>query len=192
MYVKGSLILDYVSIIRANRDRKWGRYLEPKDWDIINGKIFPCIRYPVDSFRRIGFAIFREIFKSDLQTARSFGRSNMKTLLRIYPDSFLVPGDPLESVKRFVMSRRTMIGDGSDAGVIEHRDGRARIKIVMAPDEDDRERAGAFCYQYAGNLEELVRQAGGEDIAAIVRRRRRAFEIMVKWEQKDKTPMPPR
>ena len=82
MKVKGTLIIDYVRIIRANRERSWDRWLAKEDWEIIDGQVLPSNWYPYESFRRIGFAVFKEIANSDLNVAQQFGRLTIRNLAK--------------------------------------------------------------------------------------------------------------
>ena len=61
MQVKGTMITDYVKLVRSNPDKDWGRYLEDGDWEIINGQVLSSAWYPYEFFRRLGYAVFKEI-----------------------------------------------------------------------------------------------------------------------------------
>jgi hypothetical protein len=182
MYVKGPMILDYVRIIRANRDRNWDRYLQPEDWDIVNGQIFTTNRYSYEAFRRIGFAVFKEIGGGDLAAARFFGRFTMKNILAIYKDAILVPGDPLASMTKLASLRRTFMDGEADTRVLESGPDWARYLVVTPPEEKDEERLEAYCNQIAGHLEELIEQSGKKSAGLDVSRREQGFEILLKWQ----------
>jgi hypothetical protein len=182
MEVKGSLMFNYVKLIRANKDRDWDKYLEPEDRKIINSRVLPASRYPYESFRRIGFAVFKEIANSDLEVVRGFGHFNMKTLLEIYSSILVVPGNPLASLKNSAESKEIFMTGDSDTQVAEHGDDWALCKVIPPSQENDDERLEAFCYQYAGHLEEVVEQAGGKNVRSTIKKKGRIFEILVKWE----------
>ena len=40
--VKGTLILDVIRIVRANKDKNWKKWLSPEDEEVVNGRIFPA------------------------------------------------------------------------------------------------------------------------------------------------------
>ena len=182
MEVKGTLMLNYVKLIRANKDRDWNKYLEPEDWEIINSIVLPATRYPYESFRRIGFAVLKEIANSNLEVVRGFGRFTMNTLLEIYSSVILVPGDPLSSIKILSKNKEIFLSGESDTQVKEHGENWALLKCIPPSQETDLERLGAFWYQHAGHLEELVEQAGGKNVKTTVQRKDRIFEILVKWD----------
>lgn len=182
MDVKGTMLLNYVKLIRSNRGLGWDQYLKPEDWTIINGRVFSSSRYSYDSFRRIGYAVFKLIAKSNLEVARGFGRFNMQTLLKTYSTSLLAPDDPLASVKKLVLSKRAFIADDSESRLMESGEKWARVQIIMSSHETDHERTLAFCYQYAGHLEELIERAGGSNAKSQVEQKDRTCEVLVKWE----------
>jgi hypothetical protein len=182
MFVKGPMILDYVKIIRANKDRNWDRYLQPEDWDIINGQIFTTNKYPYEAFRRIGFAVFKEIAKSDLATTRLFGRFTMKNILNIYKNSILVKGDPLASMSKLALLRKTFMDGEADTKVIESGPKWARYQVVTPPQEKDEERLEAYCHQIAGHLEEIIEQTGGKVLKTEVTRAEAGYQILISWQ----------
>ena len=65
MRVKGTLLLDYVRMIRANKELDWDEYLETEDWEVINSQILSSQWYSYDSFRRIAYGVFKVIGKSE-------------------------------------------------------------------------------------------------------------------------------
>ncbi len=48
--VKGTVLTDLVKIVRKERQLGWDDYLQPEDWDIINGDILATQWYPGDFF----------------------------------------------------------------------------------------------------------------------------------------------
>jgi hypothetical protein len=182
MEVKGTLILNYVKLIRGNKDRDWDKYLEPEDWKIINSKVLAASRYPYESFRRMGFAVFKEIANSDMEVVRGFGRFVVSSLFEVYSSLIFVPGNPLATIKKLAENKEIFLGGDSDTQVKEHGDDWALCKVVPPSQENDEERLEAFCYQHAGHLEELVEQAGGKNVRSTIKKKGRSFEILVKWE----------
>lgn len=181
MKVKGTLILDYVKIIRANRDRNWEQYLTAEDWEIINGQVLASSWYPYDCFRRTGQAVFKEIAGSNLDVTRAFGKTMMKELLQIYKN-IVIPGDVVGSLKRHSALRRSFVDDDSGIEVLESGEDWARsLMRVPAPDRGA-EYAHAFCHQVAGNLEQIIEEAGGKDPKTTIRPSGEGYEIKISWK----------
>lgn len=76
---KGSVMLDIVKVVRAFRDLDWGEYLKPEDWEIIDAMVIPTEWYPIDSYMRIGMAVYKVVAKGgqgggkDFRTGRHQG-----------------------------------------------------------------------------------------------------------------------
>jgi hypothetical protein len=180
MQVKGTLLIDYVRIIRANPDRGWNQWLQPPDWDIINSQVLPSNWYPYDSFRRIGFAIFKVIANSDLAVVTAYGRMTMRNLLRIY-QNLLAPGDPVASAKNLARLRRTFLRGDMETRVSQAGPDWLCYEIVPGIDEDE-EHLEAFAHQVSGNLLELVEQSGGKDARAAVAGEGKNFIVTIRWK----------
>lgn len=181
MQVKGTMVMDYVRIIRANPDKNWDRWLTPEDWEIIRGKVLPSQRYPYKTFRNIGFAVFKEIAGGDLNVARQFGRFTMKNWIEIYRTSILVPGDPVHSLQKLAKLRRNFFTIEVDTKVTEHGPDWARYQFLHYSEETDEERKLAYTYQMAGQLEEVVAQAGCQNPSTTISPIPAGYEILVKW-----------
>jgi hypothetical protein len=180
--VKGSLMLDYVRLIRANRDRNWDRWLKPADWEIINGKVLPSQKFPYELFRRIGFAVFKEIAQSNLETVRGFGRFNIRGLIQVYQASILVPGDPMTSVRKLSQLRKLFMEGGGETRMEARGPKGLRYEVMLPEGETHDEGTQAYAYQIAGNLEELIERAGGKQARTSVEKTLVGYDILAQWE----------
>jgi len=180
MRVKGTLLMDYIRMIRANKDKNWDKYLEEKDWEIVNNRILPSNWYPYDTFSRIGLAVFKEIAGSNLELTRTFGKAVMADLLKIYKN-LVVPGDPVASLERHSALHRTFIDAGADARVLETSDKQVKYKITAPPFERGSERALAFAHQIRGNFEGIVEHAGGKNPTTEIESDQDGYVITINW-----------
>ncbi len=180
MQIKGTFILDFVKIIRSNRDGNWDRWLEPEDWEIVNSQILPSNWYPLASWERIGNAVFKEAARGNLDLIRAYGPVMMKNLLNVY-SHVLVKGDPAASIEKFEGIRRTFIkGLESNISITERAEGRVRLNIKHI--YQDRDFLEAFTHATAGNIEELVKQAGGMNVSVTIHEAPEGYLIEVVWE----------
>jgi hypothetical protein len=180
MRVKGSMIVDYVRLIRANKDREWDKYLKPEDWEIINNRVLPAFWYAYDSCRRIGLAVYHEIAQADLATTKIFGRFVGRNLLEIY-HHVLAEGDPVASIEA-LCAMNDAFSDG-EAGSTLMDKGPGFVKIrFQAPDEEDREFMEAFCAQIVGIYEEVVDQAGGNNVHSSSELVGDRCDFFINWE----------
>jgi hypothetical protein len=106
-HVKGVLFADYVRMLRANRGRSWNEFLEPEDLPFLHRTIELDEWCPMDSFERLGVAIFQGIAEGDLGLVRDWGRASVARLVAAN-EHVLVPGDPRESLMRFFVLRRSL------------------------------------------------------------------------------------
>jgi len=155
--------------------------LKPEDWEIINGQILPSAWYPYENGRRIGFAVFKEIAQSNLETVRSFGRFSGKNFLEVYAN-VLVKGDPGASVEKLSVLNRTFSDGGSEISVIEKTPNSLTYKLIFPPEEKEDKFMEAYCFKLMGTIEEIVAQAGGNNIKTTHKRTEEGYEIFLKWE----------
>jgi len=181
MRVKGTMLLDYLKVIRANKDKNWNQYLKPEDWEIINDNILASTWYPLDSYRRMGYAVFKEIAKGDLNIARGFGRFNCKNLLQVYKN-VLVPGDPMESAKRLARLRRNFFDQTGDSKIIELDKTSFKNEVYLPAEDSKALYKEAFVNHLAGLVEEIVEQAGGKNVKSTIEDKAEGVTITVKWE----------
>jgi hypothetical protein len=182
MQVKGTWIVNYVKIIRADRDKKWDRYLAPEDWEIVNQRVLSSQWYSYESFQRIGLAVFKESAGSNLDTVRAFGRLMLDDLVKVYK-TILKEGDPHASVQKFVALRETFFKDVEGyTRVIDQGSDWLDYKLMMVERDLKTEVAEAFATQMAGSLEALVERTGAKNVSADVKRIEDGFMIHLKWE----------
>jgi hypothetical protein len=181
MKIKGTIIIDYVRIIRANRDRDWDKYLEPEDWGIINNSVLPSAKYPYESGRRIGFAVFKEIANSNLDTVRVFGRFSAKNLLDVYKN-LIIQGDPAATIEKLCQLNRTFSDKESELSVAEKGEGFVKCKFVFPSFETEDLFMDAYCHKLIGTLEEIAFQAGGKNVSVNLQKNAGEYGFLVNWE----------
>jgi hypothetical protein len=182
MQVKGTWIMNYIKIIRADKDREWDQYLEPEDWEIINGRVLSSQWYSYESFSRIGLAVFKEAAGSDLGAVRAFGRLMLEDLVKVYK-TILIQGDPHGSVQKFVALRETFFKDVEGyTRIIDQGSDWLDYKLMMVERDLKLEAAEAFATQMAGSLEALVEKTGAKNVKVDIKREDDGFLIRLKWE----------
>lgn len=180
MQVKGSLIIDYVRLIRANKERDWERYLEESDWDIVKNRVLPSEWYPYESCRRIGMAVFKEIAQSDHATTKIFGRFVGRSLIDIY-GHILVENDPIASIEALCAMNKAFSDGEMGINLLDKGSNHVKIRF-SAPKEDNREFMEAFCSQVVGIYEELVDQAGGSKVTSSSELIGDRCDFFINWE----------
>lgn len=180
MQVKGSFLVDFVKVIRANKDKDFDKWLTSEDWEIINSKVLPSLWFPFDAYRSMGEAIFNVVANESLEVTRVFGQLILRNLLETYT-TLVAEGDPAASVKKFAILRNTWFkGIESTVKVIDKGPDRVKVKLFLY---DRIEPEEAFAYLLAGNLEELVKQTGVKDPKVDVEKVEDGYEYNITWAQ---------
>jgi len=180
--VKGSLLVDYVRLIRANKDMDWDKWLDADDKEALEEEIVTSKWYPYKLFRQLAWACYNEYAKSDNELAAVFGRFNMKNLLPVYRN-VLVPGDPKESVVNFAKFWFNFFrGPGMESEFVGG-DQHSATYYIKAPDEEKEPKSvEGFAHQLGGIILELVEQAGGIDPWVDVESNGLKQHITVNWD----------
>jgi hypothetical protein len=158
-HVKGLLFADYVRMLRAHRGRTWHEFLEPDDVPYLHQEIDVDAWYPMESFERLGVAIFQAIAEGDLGLVRDWGRASVTRVVGAN-EHVLVPGDPRESLMRFFVLRRSLF-DFEALSMLQLCDSSASIGVEYGM-QPLAERAAAV--QTLGFFEGLIALAEGGDV----------------------------
>jgi len=157
--VKGSLLLDYVRMIRANKDKDWGKYLEPQDWEIINGRVLPSLWYPLSTFRRAGLATFNLLANGNMEMVRAWGRISLEQLVKGLYKSIVAEPDPVKALERFVLMRRQFYNFLSmEMKPVD--DKHVKLLLAFGPEEPGHE---PYRAQLQGGVERLLELTGGKN-----------------------------
>jgi hypothetical protein len=160
-HVKGVLFADYVRMLRAHRGRTLSEFLPLSDLAYLDQNIDLDAWYEMESFERLGLAIFEAIAEGDLGLVRDWGRASVVRLVGANPH-VLVPGDPRESLMRFSVLRRSLF-DYEALSILQLSDASASIGVEygMEPLAEQ-----AACVQTMGFFEGLIGLADGTDVQA--------------------------
>ena len=157
--VKGVLFADYVRMLRAHRGRTLNEFLEPGDLAYLDQTIDFDAWYPMDSFERLGVAIFQAIAEGDLGLVRDWGRASVVRVVAAN-EHVLVPGDPRESLMRFFVLRRSLF-DFEALCMLQLCDGSASIGVEYGMQALAEQSAAV---QTMGFFEGLISLADGGDV----------------------------
>ena len=160
-HVKGLLFADYVRMLRAHRGQPLDDFLEPEDLSYLESTIDLHAWYPMDSFERLGLAIFQVIAEGDLGLVREWGRASVARVVGAH-DHVLVPSDPRESLMRFFVLRRSLF-DYEALSMLQLCDASASVGVEygMHPLAEQ-----AAAVQTMGFFEGLILLADGADVRA--------------------------
>ena len=158
--VKGTMLVDHVRMIRGNKERNWNQYLKPEDWAVIKTRILASEWYPLELYKRCGWAAFNELAGGSTDLTRLRGKIRGKELFEGVYKSLIGGNDPMMALQRFVgmysqlfnFSTLTFENAGANHGRIHH-------------DYDPGDPANVpYCYQLMGHLDVLIEMSGGENV----------------------------
>ena len=160
-HVKGVLFADYVRMLRAHRGRTLGEFLVDEDLAYLEQTIDLEAWYPMDSFERLGLAIFQAIAEGDLGLVRDWGRASVARVVSLN-HHVLVHGDPRESLMRFFVLRRSLF-DYEALSMLQLCDASASIGVEygMQPLAEQ-----AAAVQTMGFFEGLIGLADAKNVQA--------------------------
>ena len=181
MEVKGSLLLSYVELIKANDDRDWQRWLTDDDRAIIDGLILSSAWYPYSTYRNISHALFKELAASNLDIAYDSGKNIMRNLVGVY-QSLVVEGDPVRTLRGLASLKGVFMRGDYGAEVSEHSDGRLVYHWSPVEDEENEEAIKAYAYHLAGSVVELTEQTGAQNVDCKINSTGREYWIEIKWD----------
>jgi hypothetical protein len=159
--VKGTMLLNLVRMIRANKSQNWNKYLKPEDWEVINKRILPSEWYPLEVFQRCGVAIFQVLAQANLDIVRQSGRMQGKKLFENVYKSVVISQDPAATLSRFV----TVYNQFFNFSTVRFENaGMSHVQIHHDYDTSQHPGTVPYCYQLMGILDVLVEVAGGKNI----------------------------
>ncbi len=191
--VKGSLLVDYARLIRANKEIDWTQWLDAEEMEIVNNEVMTSAWYSYRVFRKLAWACFQGIACGDLELTATFGRFILQNQLSVY-QNVRVPNDPVASIKNFARFWQNFFqGETMESVMTESGVNRITYKITAPVDEKAMDRVNsftgnyldsvaAFSYQIGGMLQELVEQAGGRSARFEVVSEGLTQHITVQWE----------
>ena len=191
--VKGSLLVDYARLIRANKETDWKRWLGAEELEIISKQVLTASWYSYHTFRKLAWACFQGVAGGDLDLSKTFGRFMMKNLLQVY-QTVLVPNNPLASFEKFGKFWQNFFkGEGMECTLVSSAEKSATYKITAPSDEKVMDKVdafsdnfldsvAAFAHQMGGMLMELVEQAGGQSPESGVASEGLVQYITVRWK----------
>jgi hypothetical protein len=119
MKVKGSIFIEFVKAIRANKTGVFDKYLTDEDREIISQRIMPNIWYPYETFKHCLWAFFEVMANKNLETIKGWGRLYSELVMPKIYAAILRTDDPLSFIKRVGVFERNFFDFGRVEMVLE-------------------------------------------------------------------------
>jgi hypothetical protein len=186
--IKGALLMEYVRLIRDNKDKDWKKYLDEEDSKIIFGAVMPNAWYPLEVYEHAGKAIFKEIAQGDLKNAKIWGRFVIEDLgNRFYHNlvRFQDPEGALERCMTFIL-QWFQFDDPNFQAIQVEKVGPKQVKMTLRNDHPY-DYFEAYAYQSLGTFERIVELNGGKEVKAEIttqnyKSNTPSVTIMVSWK----------
>jgi hypothetical protein len=159
--VRGVLFVDYVRMLRSQKDVDWSKHLAPEDLPYLQSQIDPVAWYPMATFERLGNAILSKVTRGELFPVQLWGRYSAAQLRAANP-MLLAPNDPPETLSRFRVMRETFFDfNALDVPLLHEDEAHIVVRYYMGMPAEE-----AAAYQTMGFFESLLELAGAKDVRA--------------------------
>ncbi|MFP4040345.1 MAG: hypothetical protein ACLFS7_07375 [Desulfosudaceae bacterium] len=183
LQVKGTILVDLVKQVRAERSLNWDDYLTPADWDLVDGDVMASSWYPDDFFYRLSLAVFKVIGQSDFEACLAYGRLTAGNMAEIYKN-IIVPGEPAITIERFMTRRKSFFStdykDSEKNQVIKKKGGVDAYTVV---DEKIRGQdvADVIMYSVLGVMHELAVISGERRVTSDLVNLGDHYHLRINW-----------
>ncbi|OGP57483.1 MAG: hypothetical protein A2V67_06605 [Deltaproteobacteria bacterium RBG_13_61_14] len=158
-WVKGSALVDYVMLMRANPDLAWAENLLAEDLAQLKQMILPASWYPADLFQRLGVAVFKLVSKESYEVVRGFGRFLADRMNKENP-GLVVPGRAQDTLSKYRVIQERLYSF-KIIEIVESGPGRSRLRISTEPGDVAARLLAEVTAATAGRLVEL---SGGRNL----------------------------
>ncbi len=160
--VKGSLFVEYVRMIKKNKQIDWNKHLASSEMRFLNQVILPSEWYPFEIYQHYGAAIFQEIADGEPPVACSWGKATMDRLAELYKGNLIEKGQPLGSLMKFKeLNQRLFNFDSFE--IIVHDEKHVDIGVDPAFGTGAVE---GYSYQMLGSFRRLIELSGVDKVEA--------------------------
>jgi hypothetical protein len=167
--VKGSVIVDYLKIIRANPDLPWAEHLTPQDLSTLDQMVLPASWYPLDMYQRMGMAIFKLVSGEKYEVVQAFGRSVADRMAAQTP-GLVAKGSARDTLKKFLA-----VQDRLYSFKLFESEDLVPGRVILIQNTLPRDQGGRLLMEVlTGNAGRLIELSGGLNV------RTRVLEAM--WE----------
>jgi len=155
--VKGTILIDFVKTIRADKTGAYERRLTERDREIVAERILPSYWYPHQTFKHCFEAVVAELAKGDMGTVKQWGRIYGENIIKGFYKSVIKEGEPMETLMKYTAHIRNLF----DFGEIEIEPLSENQAMVTIKELTDFE---PLFHMTSGWFERSLELAGARDI----------------------------
>jgi len=127
--VKGSVLIDFVKTIKADKTKAYDRYLSKEDQAIISQRILPSAWYPYPTFKNCFNAVFEVLARKNLDMVRQWGRLYGEQIVANLYKGLLKQGHPLDYIKKYEVYTKNFFDFGK-IEVMEEAQNQVLVKMT--------------------------------------------------------------
>jgi hypothetical protein len=182
--VKGTVLLDFIKIIKTHPHLDWNKYLTQQDWDVVNSIVLPAKWYPLMVFHRCAQGAFHLIGQGNLESARANGQILAKRMFETTYKSMAHNQDPMHGLNHFLSTFSSLFNFAIlKMEKIGPRHARAQYDYTPASGDPDQQANIPFAHQLRGMLETLVQITGGKNHKVLLSNQNQCIMIFdITWE----------
>lgn len=126
--VKGSILIDFVKTIKADKSGVYDQYLTDADREVMSERILPSGWYPYRTFRNCFNATVNVLAGNDLEAVRQWGKLYGESIITGVYKSIIKEGKPMESLRKYGTYVRNVF-DGGKMEIDTVSDQEAVVRI---------------------------------------------------------------
>jgi hypothetical protein len=104
--VKGTLLVDFVKSIKADKSGAYRSYLSAQDQEILSQRILASMWYPFETYKNCFQAVVQVQAKGDLNMVRKWGRTYAESILKEVYKNIVVENNPRELFSKMALVRK--------------------------------------------------------------------------------------
>jgi len=156
--VKGTILIDFVKTIKADKSGTYDPFLTDEDRKIIDERLLASAWYPYDTFKHCMQAAVHILAKDNMDTVHQWGRMYGEAIVTGVYKGMIKEGRPMESLQKYNSSVRNLF-DFGELRVEPKGDNQATMKIRgFDPDFEPQ------FHMIAGWIERSLELCGAKDI----------------------------
>ncbi len=124
--VKGTILVDFVKTIKADKSGGYERFLTDDDREIVDSRILSSRWYPYDTFKRCFAAAVENLAGNNMDSVRQWGRLYGETIIKSVYKGLIREGEPLDALSKYRTHVRNLFDEG-DIEVQKPSEGKAEM-----------------------------------------------------------------
>lgn len=164
MKIKGTMVVDVVKAIKADKSRNWDQILSATAREMVSREILSSVWYPYEPFMECLKKVFEFYGNNDPEIAKAWGKENGRRVFEGVYSKIVVPGDPEASLEKLrTIGIRTFFNGEFSSQPVRISPNHLQMKLFV-PDPDFR----IISYLILGWIEAIIEMTGAANPQAVL------------------------